>query len=223
MFVDKNQLIDDKKHSEEDLARKGSQRCDFIKHVFKILTVVYLYEKRRYNEFLRKTEFRLRNTTDKAQLRACINNILDMSNKPIGDVIEYAHQQGLCVKDDRFKDFRNRKNYLFNRLVDVSFSTYQKLYNYLEGRTAYSTQHKVKGLEFERVLVVLDNGNWTKYNFDYLFEGGGNDSVRHRTQKLFYVCCTRAKDILAVYFRNPSVATIATAKKWFGPENVFEL
>jgi len=223
MFVDKDQLIDDKKHSEDDLARKGSQRCDFIKHVFKILTVVHLYETRRYNEFLRKTEFRLHNTADKARLRACINNILDMSKKPIDDVIEYAHQQGLCVKDDRFEDFRNSKKYLFNRLVDVPFLTYQKLYNYLEGRTAYSTQHKVKGLEFERVLVVLDNGNWTKYNFDYLFEGGGNDSVRHRTQKLFYVCCTRAKDFLAVYFRNPSAMTIATANKWFGHANVIKL
>lgn len=36
MYVDKDQLIDDKKQSEDELARKGSSRCDFIKHVFKI-------------------------------------------------------------------------------------------------------------------------------------------------------------------------------------------
>jgi DNA helicase-2/ATP-dependent DNA helicase PcrA len=223
MYVDKDQLIDDKKHSEVDLARKGSQRCDFIKHVFKILTVVHLYEKRQYNEFLRKTEFRLYRHSDKARLRACIDTIVAMSERPIIDVIEYAHQQGLCVKDDRFEDFRNRKSYLFKRLIEVPCAAYQKLYDYLEGRTGYSTQHKIKGLEFERVLVVLDNGNWSKYNFNYLFEGGGTDTVRHRTQKLFYVCCTRAKDFLAVYFRDPSPATIAQANIWFEPHNVIKL
>lgn len=223
MYVDKDQLLDDKKHSEADFARKGSQRCDFIKHVFKILTVVHLYQNRQYNEFLRKTEFRLYHHDDKARLRCCIDSVIAMSGKPIIEVIEYAHQEGLCIKDDRFEDFRNRKSYLFKRLTQVPCSAYQKLYDYLEGRTAYSTQHKIKGLEFERVLVVLDNGNWTKYNFDYLFEGGGNDSVRHRTQKLFYVCCTRAKDSLVVYFRNPSAATIAQAVTWFEPQNVIKI
>ncbi|WP_377703213.1 UvrD-helicase domain-containing protein [Pseudoduganella sp. UC29_71] len=223
MYVDKDQLIDDKKHSEADIARKGSQRCDFIKHVFKILAVVHLYEGRQYNEFLRRTEFRLHRHSDKARLRACIDTIISMSGGPIIDVIEYAHQQGLCIKDDRFEDFRNRKSYLFKRLIEVPCAAYQKLYDYLEGRTAYSTQHKIKGLEFERVLVVLDNGNWSKYNFNYLFEGGGTDTVRHRTQKLFYVCCTRAKDFLAVYFRDPSPATIAKADDWFGSNNVIKL
>lgn len=223
MYIDKDQLIDDKKHSEADIARKGSQRCDFIKHVFKILTVVHLYERREYNDFLRRTEFRLRYHTDKARLRACIDKIISMFDGPIIDVIEYAHQQGLCIKDDRFESFCDKKSYIFKRLIEIPGSVYKNLYNYLEGRTAYSTQHKIKGLEFERVLVVLDNGNWSMYNFNYLFEGGGSDTVRHRTQKLFYVCCTRAKDFLAVYFRDPTPDTIAKAEAWFGLENVIKL
>jgi DNA helicase-2/ATP-dependent DNA helicase PcrA len=223
MYVDKDELIDDKKHTEDDLSRKGSKRCDFVKHVFKILTVVHLYQRQQYNEFLRKTEFSLYRSSDKALLKACIDAIISMSEGPINDVIEYAHQHGLCIKDDQFEEFRTRKSYLFNRLIGVPCAAYQKLYNYLEGRTAYSTQHKIKGLEFERVLVILDNGNWSDYNFNYLFEGGGTDSVRLRTQKLFYVCCTRAKDFLAVYFRNPSPATIAQASIWFAPQNVIRL
>jgi DNA helicase-2/ATP-dependent DNA helicase PcrA len=35
MYVDKDQLVDDKKQTEDEAARKGSQRCPFIKHVFK--------------------------------------------------------------------------------------------------------------------------------------------------------------------------------------------
>ncbi|MEI7613276.1 MAG: UvrD-helicase domain-containing protein [Betaproteobacteria bacterium] len=223
MYVDKDLLIDDKKQSEEELARKGSQRCDFIKHVFKIQTVVHLYAQRRYNEFLRITEFQLAHADDKIRLKRCIETISAMGNSPVIDVIDFAHENGLCIKDDRFNDFRQRKSYLHNRLVGVKYSSFQKLYEYLEGRTTYSTQHKIKGREFDRVLVVLDSGGWNKYNFNYLFEGGGTDTVRERTQKLFYVCCTRAKDTLAVYFRNPSDATVAQAKVWFGIEHVFEV
>ncbi|PHV34560.1 DNA/RNA helicase [Janthinobacterium sp. BJB312] len=223
MYVDKDQLVDDKKHSDLEVARKGSKRCNFIKHVFKILELVHLYEKHKYNEFLRRTEFRIRRQGDKTRLKNCIQTITEMSGRPILEVIDYAHEQGLCIKDDRFEEFRTHKNYLFKRLIDVPCSTYQKVFDYVEGRTAYSTQHKIKGLEFDRVLVILDAGDWNKYNFNYIFEGGGKDSVRERSQKLFYVCCTRAKDFLAMYFRSPSEATIIQAKEWFGVDNVVKI
>ncbi|CCW31820.1 UvrD/REP helicase (fragment) [Xenorhabdus nematophila F1] len=146
-----------------------------------------------------------------------------MKDHPIIDVINFAHKHNLCIKDDRFNCFSQKKEYLFNRLINVKYESYQKLYEYLEGRTAFSTQHKIKGLEFDRVLVVLDSGGWNKYNFNYLFEWNGTETVRLRTQKLFYVCCTRAKESLAVYFRNPSNATLEQAKNWFGTENVINI
>ncbi|MDE9446831.1 hypothetical protein KKJ04_14765 [Xenorhabdus bovienii] len=223
MYVDKSQLIDDKKQSEDEIQRKGTQRCDFIKHVFKIQTIIHLYEQRRYNDFLRKTEFRINNANDKVLLKKYIETILSMKDHPIIDVINFAHKHNLCIKDDRFNCFSQKKEYLFNRLINVKYESYQKLYEYLEGRTAFSTQHKIKGLEFDRVLVVLDSGGWNKYNFNYLFERNGTETVRLRTQKLFYVCCTRAKESLAVYFRNPSNATLEQAKNWFGTENVINI
>ncbi|PKA43189.1 ATP-dependent helicase [Rhizobium sullae] len=220
LYVDKDQLVDDKKQTEDEIARKGSKRCDFVKHVFKIQSLVHLYEQRRFNEFLRKTEFRLTNAEDKVRIRQCVEAIGAMKDSPIQDVIDYAHEQGLCVKDDKFHDFRSQKRYLFDRVTGIKYSSFQKLYEYLEGRTTFSTQHKIKGREFDRVLVVLDAGGWNNYNFKYLFEGGGTESVRERTSKLFYVCCTRAKEVLAVYFRNPTPAVLAQAKIWFGKENV---
>ncbi|RSZ58149.1 ATP-dependent helicase [Massilia atriviolacea] len=223
MFVNKDQLVDDKKQSEDEVARKGSQRCNFINHVFKIMTVVHLYKQRQFNEFLKRTEFRLKSASDKALLKKNIDAVIAMSERPIIETIDFAHENGLCIKDDRFEEFRIRRSYLFNRLIKVPCSVFQKLFEYLEGRTAYSTQHKIKGSEFERVLVVLDAGDWSKYNFNYLFEGSGKDSVRERTQKLFYVCCTRAKDYLAVYFRDPSEASLTQAKAWFGDDNVIKI
>ncbi|WP_212376231.1 UvrD-helicase domain-containing protein [Acetobacter persici] len=223
MRVDKDQLVDDKKQTEEESARKGSQRCPFIKHVFKILDVVHLYQQRKFNEFLRRTEFKLRSAKDKLRLKECINEIGAMSDRPIIEVIDYAEKHGLVRKDDAFTNFVIRKPYLFNRVTPVNYSSYLALYEHLEGRTTYSTQHKIKGREFDRVLVILDSGGWNKYNFTYLFEGGGTASVRERTEKLFYVCCTRSKESLAVYFRDPSLKVIARAKEWFGEGNVIAI
>ncbi|WP_118986619.1 UvrD-helicase domain-containing protein [Photorhabdus sp. CRCIA-P01] len=223
MYVNKDQLIDDNKLSEDDVRRKGAQQCDFIKHIFKIQAIIHLYEQRRYNDFLRKTEFQLKHVSDKVRLKECIETICSMKDCPIIDVINFAHTHKLCIKDDRFHNFAQRKEYLFNRLINVKYVSFQKLYEYLEGRTAFSTQHKIKGREFDRVLVVLDSGGWNKYNFNHLFEKSGTESVRLRTQKLFYVCCTRAKESLAVYFRDPSDATLAQARHWFGAENVIKI
>lgn len=223
MYVDKEQLVDDKKQTTEELARKGSQRCPFIKHVFKILGVVDLYKQRKYNEFLRYTEFKLTSSKDKVRIKECIDEIGAMGDHPIIEVIDCAEKYGLVCKDDAFTNFRVRKPYLFNRVSTVKFLSYLALYEYLEGRTTYSTQHKIKGREFNRVLVVLDSGGWNNYNFKYLFEGGGTTSVRERTEKLFYVCCTRSKDSLAVYFQNPSAGVIAKAKEWFGDGNVISV
>lgn len=223
MYVDKDQLVDDKKQTEEETARKGSQRCPFIKHVFKILDVVHLYKQRKFNEFLRRTEFKLGSAKDKVRLKECIDRIGAMSDRPIIEIIDYAEKYGLVRKDDAFTNFVIRKPYLYNRVTQVKYSSYLALYEYLEGRTTYSTQHKIKGREFNRVLVVLDSGGWNNYNFTNLFEGGGKESVRERTEKLFYVCCTRSKDSLAVYFRNPSLKVIARAKEWFGDENVIAI
>ena len=223
MYVDKDQLVDDKKQSEEEEAQKGSNRCDFIKHILKIQRVVHLYQQRRYNEFLRQTEFKLLKAADKVQLQQHVETLCGMSDRPILEVVEYAHANGLCIMDDKYTEFVERKGYLHNRLKSVKYRSFQNLYEYLEGRTTFSTQHKIKGNEFNRVLVVLDAGGWNKYNFTYLFEDAGTASVIERTRKLFYVCCTRAKESLAVYFHNPSDKAIKRAEAWFGSENCIKL
>jgi DNA helicase-2/ATP-dependent DNA helicase PcrA len=112
---------------------------------------------------------------------------------------------------------------LYNRVKDVKYREFQKLYEYLEGQTPFSTQHKTKGAEFNNVLVILDNGGWNNYNFENLFLETGSASVLERTRKIFYVCCTRAKENLAVFFHCPDPKVIAKAKLWFGDRNVIDI
>jgi DNA helicase-2/ATP-dependent DNA helicase PcrA len=224
IYVDKDQLVDDKKQDEDDENKKGSQRDNLIRHLFKIQTNITLYINKQYNDFLRITDYRrINRIDDKRVLKQNIEGLINVGDKTIEEVINDAHEKGICLVDEKLEKFREEKEYIYNRVKDVKYSEFQKLYDYLEGKTPFSTQHKTKGTEFDNVLVVLDNGNWNKYNFENLFLGGGTPSVLERTQKIFYVCCTRTKENLAVFYHNPNLNAINQAKVWFGEDNVHEI
>jgi len=234
IYVDKDALLDDKKDDEDDVSKAGSKRDNLIKHLFKIQTNVNLYTEKKYNEFLRKTEFRIRSVADKRRLKEIIIQLQLMSDNTIEEIIEYAHDNGICRKDDKLSDFIEKKKYVYDQVKQLEFQEFQSLFAYLEGVTPFSTQHKIKGAEFNNVLVVLDNGNWSNYNFEYLMNNEilatltpakkkTFPNILQRTQKLFYVCCTRSKENLVVYYHNPSHAVLQTAKKWFGAENVHKI
>ncbi|WP_054851081.1 ATP-dependent helicase [Olleya sp. ITB9] len=225
IYVDKDQLLDDKKQSEDDENKKGSKRDALIRHLFKIETNIFLYSNKRYNEFLRATDYRfsIRRIEDKRVLKASIESLINVGQKTIEEVINEANENGVCLIDDKLERFKIDKEYLFNRVKNVKYKEFQKLFIYLEGFTPFSTQHKTKGAEFDNVLVILDNGGWNNYNFKNLFLVAGSESVLERTQKLFYVCCTRSKEKLAIYFNSPSEAVITKAKEWFGEENVIPI
>lgn len=221
IYLNKDALIDDKKQDEDDENKKGSKRDKLIKHLFKIQTNIHLYKEKRYNEFLRKTEFKVWSIADKQEIKNIITEISEMTDYTIEDVINISDEKGICKKDDSFNQFVTENRYLFNRVKIVKYQEFICLYNYLEGFTPFSTQHKTKGTEFDNVFVILDNGKWNDYNFEYLFTNRTDKlSILERTQKIFYVCSTRAKENLIVYFDSPNNAVITKAREWFGTDNV---
>lgn len=225
IYVDKDQLLDDKKQDENDENKKGSKRDNLVKHLFKIQNNISLYQNKKYNEFLRATDyyFKITSIASKKALKENIESLVNVGDNTIEQVINDANEKRICLIDDKLIAFKENKEYLYNRVKDVKFSEFQKLYEYLEGQTPFSTQHKTKGTEFDNVLVILDNGGWNNYNFGNLFLETGSATVLDRTQKIFYVCCTRAKENLAVFFHNPDADVIAKAKVWFGEENVIDI
>lgn len=222
IYTSKDDLIDDKKDEPSDVGKVGGIRDDLIRHLFKIQRAAEAYNQEKYNEFLRLTEFKVKSVGDKEVLKGIVERLSGMHSDSIESVIEYSDSVGLCKIDDRLSDFIKENSYTYGRVKDVAYGEFVCLYSYLEGHTPFSTQHKIKGAQFDNVLVVLDNGKWNKYNFEGLFTGGGNPNVVARTRKLFYVCCTRAKRKLVVYYHGPGQAVIDQASKWFGAENVKE-
>lgn len=225
LHVDKDQLLDDKKQSDDDEKKKGSKRDDLIRHLFKIQTSIDLYKSKQYNEFLRKTDYpQIRTVEDKRILRDNIESLIHVGDKTIEEVIRDAHEKRICFIDEKLERFMVDKTYVYDRVRTVKYSEFQKLYEYLEGRSPFSTQHKTKGTEFDRVLVVLDNAGWNNYNFESVFAGvARSESVKSRSQKIFYVCCTRAKEELAVFYYQPNANVISKAQEWFGEDNVIRI
>jgi len=225
IYLNKDSLIDDKKQDEDDQNKKGSKRDNLIKHLYKIQNNISLYQNKQYNEFLRATDFRtqIKNIEDKRTLKKNIEELINVGDKTIEEVIIEANVKGICLIDEYIERFKRENEYIFNRVKSVKFNEFQKLYEYLEGRTPFSTQHKTKGTEFNNVLVILDNGDWNYYNFENLFLGIGTPTVLIRTQKIFYVCCTRAKEKLAVFYYDPTTTVINKAIEWFGAENVLPI
>ncbi|WP_395054334.1 UvrD-helicase domain-containing protein [Flavobacterium sp.] len=224
IYLDKDSLIDDKKQDAEEESKKGSKRDKLIKHLFKIQTNIFLYQNNFINDFIKHTEYKITRVIHKKILSQSIQKLTNVGNKSIEDIINLAHELKICLIDYNLEKFKTENEYVYNRVKDIKYKEFQDLYNYLEGKTPFSTQHKVKGDEFDNVLVVLDNGNWNDYNFEYLFTNRRDKaSVLERTQKIFYVCCTRSKENLAVFYHNPSDSIISKAEDWFGKDCVIPI
>ncbi|SHG67662.1 DNA helicase-2 / ATP-dependent DNA helicase PcrA [Fodinibius roseus] len=222
IYLNRDQLIGEKKSSKVEEGN-DTKRDTLINHLFQIQDCVHLYKNAKHNEFIKKTHYPIKSVADKKKLKESVDELTEMGESSIEEVIEFADSSGIWKKDDRFNNFVQNKEYIYKRVREVKFKEVINLYNYVEAYTPYSTQHNIKGAEFDSVFVVLDNGGWNMYNFEYLFEGNGKNSVIERTQKLFYVCCSRAKKNLVVLFQEPSEEVLETASAWFGEENVHEL
>lgn len=195
------------------------QRLDLLEEM------ITLYNEKKYNEFLKKTKYRITNKEDKVKLKGVMDYLTNNQNITIDQVLEYAASSGLLKEDDRFTDFiLNDGWYLWQRIKNIEYREYRNSIKYLNEYSSLCTQHSVKGSEYDNVFVILDAAGWNKYNFNTLFgKGSSTIDVIKRTQRLFYVCITRAKQNLVIFMPNDDVEIINNAEKYFGAENVMKI
>ena len=223
IYADKDQLIGDKKGTAEEEKKKGTKRDALIRHLFHIQECLYWYEKRNYNEFIKQTGFKVVSVQSKIDLKNAIETLRGMAENTIEEIIDFAEENRIWKKDDKLFDFITNKEYLYNRVKDVPYKEFLSLYNFVEGYTPFSTQHNIKGAEFDNVFVVLDNGKWNRYNFGNMLTRSGTPTVQERTLRLFYVCCTRAKENLIIFYYQPTDAVLTAARTLIGAENVIQV
>lgn len=125
-------------------------------------------------------------------------------------------------------------------VMDLPINMVRGYDDYVNQHTRFDTHQGVKGLEFDRVMVIIDDSEARGFMFSYdkLFgvkeltetdirhiEAGKESSV-DRTQRLFYVTCTRAKESLAIVMYtsdSEKVKNQAINKGWFSEQEIIPL
>jgi DNA helicase II / ATP-dependent DNA helicase PcrA len=164
------------------------------------------------------------------------------SGVTIGDLLKQVHAAGLLIldprlisyldpnaaapaqpdpeagagnNDDEEDDESDKELASMDAFLACPASQLLAYQTYISERSPFWTQQGIKGAEFERVLVVLDDAESTHFQFSYEKYLGlkalsdsdlthirsGEETTVDRTRRLFYVSCTRAlKDLAVVLF-----------------------
>lgn len=161
-------------------------------------------------------------------IRAVVDEIIKSQLLIVPDVVKQAHSLNPSDIDDTIGDELRA----WVEVMDLPIDMVYRYDDYVNHRSRFDTHQGVKGLEFDRVMVIIDDSESKGFLFSYdkLFGvkdlsdrdkqnlSEGKETSIERTKRLFYVTCTRAKNSLAVvmYTNNPEqVKTEAVCKKWF--------
>ncbi len=121
--------------------------------------------------------------------------------------------------------------------LECPFSMIEPYAAYVAREASYDTHQGVKGLEFDRVMVLMDDREARGFMFGYdkllgakaptqsdiKNQQEGKDNSIERTRRLFYVTCSRARTSLALvaYTENPAaVQAHVLANGWFDANEV---
>ncbi len=161
-------------------------------------------------------------------IRTVVDEIIKSQLLIVPDVVRQAYS----LKPSDIEDTIEEELRAWVEVMDLPIDMVHKYDNYVNHRSRFDTHQGVKGLEFDRVMVIIDDSESKGFLFSYdkLFGvkdlsdrdkqnlSEGKETSIERTKRLFYVTCTRAKNSLAVvmYTNNPErVKTEAVSKKWF--------
>ncbi|MCB0211614.1 MAG: ATP-dependent helicase [Anaerolineae bacterium] len=125
----------------------------------------------------------------------------------------------------------------WERALQCPFNQLEKYAAYISDNTVFGTHQGIKGLEFPRVMVILDDEEARGFLFSYekLFgaktrtqadiknEVEGKETSIDRTRRLFYVACSRAEKSLVIvaYTKNPqAVKQFVISQNWFVEDEV---
>ncbi len=202
----------------------GNEPDRLARHLLRIGGILFYYGKKDFAYVISEIECKIKNTADKRRISEALSRLHANLDITIEQLVETFDIEHFVRKDDGFNEFLKNHSETYEKIKLLPASQVLAYFKYYNEFSPYSTQHGIKGAEFDNVLVIMDNGRWNNYNFNYYFEQTPNkESVIQRTERIFYVCCSRAMNNLVVYYPNPTPKIIERAKALFGAENVCSL
>ena len=166
-------------------------------------------------------------------IRVVVDEIIKSQLLTVPDVVRQAYM----LSPSDIEDTVEEELRAWVEVMDLPINMVRSYDDYVNHRSQFDTHQGVKGLEFDRVMVIIDDSEIKGFLFSYdkLFgvkdlsnvdlknKENGKETSIERTQRLFYVTCTRAKNSLAVvmYTNNPErVKTETIRKGWFEENEV---
>lgn len=113
----------------------------------------------------------------------------------------YISAPDVCYSNTTIKEF-----------LDLEYEQFLSAINFMYPEAEFSTEHGVKGEEYDNVIFVISKG-WNQYQFEtyapMIKNGYASDKEASyvRNRNLFYVCCSRPKKRL-FFFVSVSVEDI---------------
>ena len=165
---------------------------------------------------------------DNHTIREVIKCVSDSGLLTVPNVLLQASKMSNSDLDtDMNEDLRS-----WVEVMDLHIDQVLRYDDYVNNRSRFDTHQGVKGLEFDRVMVIIDDSEARGFMFSYdklfgvkglseidkLHMAAGEETSVERTQRLLYVTCTRAKHSLAVvmYTSDPEIVKAAAKSKgWF--------
>lgn len=125
----------------------------------------------------------------------------------------------------------------WDKFLSTPFNQIEEYTKYVEEKAEFDTHQGVKGLEFPRVMVIIDDTEARGFSFNYekLFgvkektkddvksEESGKETGIDRTRRLFYVTCSRAEKSLAIVAYSEDSAKLKNhvlGQGWFTEDEV---
>lgn len=138
-------------------------------------------------------------------------------NQTVYDVLSVVDEFGILGIPDKIKSlyliykndyYNNDDNEIAFKLYKVSYTEVISAIDFQSVGSEFSTDHGVKGDEFDNVLFVIGRG-WNEYRFDEMlykdedFLHGKDLDNYIKNRNLFYVCCSRPRKNLALFISVP--------------------
>ncbi|WP_026776300.1 UvrD-helicase domain-containing protein [Polaribacter sp. Hel_I_88] len=166
---------------------------------------------------------------DNGSVEDVVKHIM-LKGKPIIDSGILRREEELNIDIENENELSSSQKEL-RKLKVIEYSQVRALSKFISGYTPFSTQHGVKGDEFENVLVVFGRG-WNQYDWDKFLGLSNPENSNHlgqedfyiRNRNLFYVACSRPiKNLTLLFTQRLSIKALETLVNWFGEDKITHL
>jgi DNA helicase-2/ATP-dependent DNA helicase PcrA len=162
------------------------------------------------------------------QVLRCVaeHNLLEIP-EPLQASSSEESAEAKASDEDESEDRQTERALAIQAFLNSPFSQIESMMAYFSGDAHFDTHQGVKGLEFDRVMVIMDDAEARGFSFKYedLFGGkAAGEKTVENTKRLFYVTASRAKESLALvaYSSNPDqVKSFVLQEEWFTDDEVF--